>query len=92
MIQEGYKTNFETLKRAAAAGDLALVECRDKETGKPVIAVCAVSRIGDDYVFVPLAKMFDGNPYDELEPPTVPATDRTTAKRKRADGKTKSKP
>lgn len=68
-IAKGHKANFETLKRASANGDLALMECVDKATGKSVIAICAVSFDGEEYEFTPLAKMFDGNPYKELVPP-----------------------
>lgn len=69
-IEEGYKTNFNTLLQAASDGQLALVDCLDVATGKPVRAVCAVYRDNEDmYNIVPLAKMFDGNPYEELAPP-----------------------
>ena len=69
MIQEGYKLNFETLKQAAANGDLALVECADHE-GRPVITICAIYLDAEGmYNTVPLAKMFDGDPYEELNPP-----------------------
>lgn len=71
MIEPGYKANFETLQRASENGDLALMECTDKVTGKPVMVICAVGRDDDgQYVFSPLAKMFDGNPYEEIDPPT----------------------
>ncbi len=68
-IAKGYKANFRTIKLAASRGDLALIECADKQSGKTVIALAAISREGDDYVITPLAKMFDDNPYEELEPP-----------------------
>lgn len=68
-IAKGYKANFETMKRAFAAGDVALMDCTDIVTGKPVIVVCATQREeGGDITFVPLAKMFDGNPYEEVLP------------------------
>lgn len=69
-ILEGYKANFEILKRACKNGDLALMECQDKATQKTVIAICAVGKEKGEYVFSPVAKMFDGNPYEELNPPT----------------------
>lgn len=69
MIQKGHKENFNTLLLAALHGDLALLDCTDKKTGAPVKAVCAVNRIGSEYQFVPVAKLFDGDPYDELNPP-----------------------
>ena len=69
-IQKGYKANFMTMKAAFANGDVCLLECTDTATGKPVIVVCAAqSHANGDTTFVPLAKMFDGNPYNELEPP-----------------------
>lgn len=69
MIAEGYRTNFETLERASADGNLTIMDCQDKATGKQVIVICAVNYDGEEYQMVPLAKMFDGNPYDELNPP-----------------------
>jgi len=70
MIAPGYKANFQTLKRAAVNGDLALMECRDAKTDLPVMVVCAVQRLGDDFQFVPVAKLFSGNPYEEVLPPS----------------------
>lgn len=69
MIQDGYKQNFQTLLDAAVNGDLCLMECTDQE-GRPVIAICAhyVDEEGM-HNMVPLAKMFDGDPYSELNPP-----------------------
>ena len=69
MIAKGHKTNLETLKRAFADNAAALVECIDKATGKPVVVLCAIGQQGDEYVISPFARMFDGNPYDELNPP-----------------------
>lgn len=68
MIPKGHKNNFETLKQAAAHGDLALMECQSSATGMPVMVICAVNRGQDEFEFVPVAKLFDGNPYDEVIP------------------------
>lgn len=68
-IKSGYQINFQTMLRAAKAGDLALMECTDKISGKPVIVICCVNNDGEEYEFTPIAKMFDGNPYEELTPP-----------------------
>jgi hypothetical protein len=35
-ISEGYKANFETLKQAVKHGEVCLLECMNKETGKPL--------------------------------------------------------
>jgi hypothetical protein len=72
MIALGYQRNFETLKRAVRNGDVMLAECTDVATGKPVITLCAVTRHRNgDVSAIPLAKFFDGNPYEELAPPEV---------------------
>ncbi len=63
------KTNFATLKAAFAVDSVCVLECQDKATGKPVSVLCAVNWDGKEYSFSPFAKMFDGNPYDELNPP-----------------------
>jgi Family of unknown function (DUF6117) len=68
-IPKGHKSNLQTLIRAAKQGHLALLDCQDKNTGKPVVVLVAVQFDGKEYEFVPFAKMFDGNPYDELNPP-----------------------
>lgn len=72
-IKKGYKQNFETLLQAAKHGHLAILDCQDKKTGKPVVAIVAVNFDGKEYSFAPLAKMFDGNPYEELNPPSPDA-------------------
>ena len=69
MILQGYKTNFETLVRAVKADHVCILECQDKATGKDVVTLCAVQVVDGMYEFVPLAKLFNGNPYEELNPP-----------------------
>jgi hypothetical protein len=64
-----HKPNFETLQEAFANGDVALMECQLKATGQPVAVIVAVNRDGDEFGFVPFAMMFDGNPYELLNPP-----------------------
>lgn len=68
-IAEGYKRNFEQLLRAFANGDVALLEVTEKSTKAPAIVVVAVGFDGSEYHLVPMARMFDGNPYQELDPP-----------------------
>jgi hypothetical protein len=65
-VPEGHRNNFETLKRAFQAGDVALVECVSATTGEPAYVICMTNRDDEGSVtFVPVAKMFDENPYDE---------------------------
>lgn len=69
-LQKHTKTNFQTLKKAADNGDLALMECTENATGKKVPVLCAVSRgPAGDFIFTPFAVMIDGNPYEMFTPP-----------------------
>lgn len=70
-INESHKANFNTLLAAVRNGDVVLVECSDAKSGFPVITVCAVARNAEEFAVVPLAKLFDGNPYEELAPPEL---------------------
>lgn len=51
---------FRTLLRAAAAGDLALVECADAATGEPRYVICAVARDDGDPVPTPFGHLAPG--------------------------------
>jgi hypothetical protein len=74
MITDGYKQNFLTLSQAFEDGNVCLMECTDAATGKPVYTICAVNREPTgEMAMVPMARLFDGNPYEELMPPEVPA-------------------
>jgi Family of unknown function (DUF6117) len=64
--------NFETLLRAAADGNLALMECADALTGEPRYVICAVGRDGAESVFTPFGHLADGNPFDAYLPPSDP--------------------
>jgi hypothetical protein len=72
MIPKGHRDNFATMLKAAKYGDLALLECTDAKTGLPVYVVCMMNRAEDgDYLPTPVAKLFDGNPYEEVIPPEL---------------------
>ena len=68
-IPDAYARDFETLLRAAEAGDLALMECTDAVTGVPRYVICAVGRADGDYVMTPFGHLHDGNPFDASLPP-----------------------
>jgi len=68
-IPEPYRRNFETLLRAAADGNLALLECRDAVSGAPRYVVCAVGQTGGDFTFTPFGHLDDGNPFEAYLPP-----------------------
>lgn len=68
-LSRSAKANFRTLQNACKAGRLALLDCQDARTGEHVPVVVAINFEGEDYAFVPLAKMFGGSPYKEVKPP-----------------------
>jgi len=59
------------LIRAVSNGDVALLETTEKATGKPAIVLVAVAFDGKEYQLTPMARMFDSNPYEELNPPSA---------------------
>ena len=66
----GHKQNFETLRKAFLNGDVALMECELTATGEAVAVLCAANRTDDgDAEFVPFGMLFDGNPYETVNPP-----------------------
>jgi hypothetical protein len=76
-IVQDHKQNFETLKRAFAEGQVALMDCILLETGEHVAVICAVGwqsdlnvKGGGEYTFTPFAMFFNGNPFELLLPPT----------------------
>ena len=68
-IPDYARANFETLMKAARAGDLALMECTEVVSGETRYVLCAVGRDGGDYVFTPFGHLASGNPYDAYLPP-----------------------
>lgn len=67
-VPDHARANFNTLLRAAAAGDLALVECADAVTGDPRYVLCAVGRDNVDYVMTPFGHLAPGNPFEAYLP------------------------
>jgi hypothetical protein len=69
-IAVGHRQNFHTLQQAFRAGDVALMECQLAATGEAVPVICAANRQSDGSVeFAPFAMLFNGNPYEMLNPP-----------------------
>lgn len=75
-LTEGYRANFNTMLKAAAAGDLALVSAVRKSDQAPVALVCAM-QVNDDETItpVPFAVMCEGNPFEAFEDPTQDVLD-----------------
>lgn len=68
-IPDHARANFQTLLRAAADGNLALLECADAETGAARYVICAVGQEGGEFLFTPFGHLADGNPYEAYRPP-----------------------
>ena len=68
-VCQGHAGNLETIKAAAANGDLALIECRRVKDGEIVALLAAVGWDGQEYTFTPLAEMVNGNPYELYQAP-----------------------
>ncbi|HKD31322.1 MAG TPA: DUF6117 family protein [Xanthobacteraceae bacterium] len=68
-IPEYACANFDTLLRAAACGDLALLECADAVTGEPRHVLCAIARDTAEYTIMPFGHLVPGNRYDAYKPP-----------------------
>lgn len=72
-IPDHARANFETLVRAAKAGDLALLECTEVASGETRFVLCAVGReTGENglaYVMTPFGHLTPGNPFGAYIPP-----------------------
>ncbi len=71
-LPQAHVANFNTMLKAAANKDLALIQCTDAKTGEPVATICMVNQDAEGNVeFQPVAKMFNTNPFEELLPPNI---------------------
>lgn len=68
-IPDHARANFETLLKAAEAGDFALMECTEVASGETRYVLCAVGRDAGDYVMTPFGHLAPGNPYEAYIPP-----------------------
>lgn len=77
-IPDAYRTNFNTLLKAAQNGDLCLAESRDAKTGEPRYLICAVFKDAEDMInIVPFGHLCNGNPFEEYLDPTLGDLDAT---------------
>ena len=71
-INAAEKQNFETLISAIKADHACLMSVFDHHAQKPAVMVCAVNhhpQETDEFEFVPLAVLCDGDPYSQFMPP-----------------------
>lgn len=68
-IPDHARANFDTLVKAAQAGDLALLECTEIANGETRYVLCAVGREHAEFVMTPFCHLAPGNPYETYVPP-----------------------
>jgi hypothetical protein len=71
---QAHVDTLQTILAAAKNDDLAVTECRDRTTGASVLVLVAISSVPGDVEqirVIPLARFFDGDPYEQLEPPNL---------------------
>ncbi len=86
-IPDPIKTNFHTLEKAFRNGDIALLECRDRNNGEPAYAICAINLLRQtgrepEIEMVPIGSMFNSDPYEMLIPASDPEFDGLVKKEK----------
>ena len=79
-IPDPIKSNFHTLGQAFEKGDIALLECRDRNTGEPAYAICTINILREadrepEIEMVPIGLMFNIDPYEMLIPASDPEFD-----------------
>lgn len=67
-IPDHVERNFETLGRAAQAGNLGMIECADPETGEIHFLLCAVAPNSSGVSRIVFAELLNRNPFDRLLP------------------------
>lgn len=70
-IPEHHIDNLKTIRVAAMQKHLSVVRCKDKLGKEAFVVAAAFVNEEGEYRMVPLAKMFDDDPYEELDPPTT---------------------
>ena len=83
-IPDHARANFQTLLRAAADNNLALMERIDAVTGEPRYVICAVGRDGTDFLVTPFGHLANGNPFDAYLPPSEPPADPSASSSRRS--------
>ena len=68
-IPEGHKVNLETINQAARNGQMGLSQVKLKDKDEYHTLLCAFSYQGSEVVVTPLARLFDGDPYELYEGP-----------------------
>jgi len=72
-ISNRAKLTFDNIVISAQENRLCVAACTERRTGRKVYVVCE-SYVEDGATqFVPLARLFSGNPHNEITPPGLSA-------------------
>ena len=67
------RDSYIALNEAALDHRLCLAQCEDVRTGLKVFVVCSIEQENGCTTYVPLARLFNGNPANEVTSPGVTA-------------------
>lgn len=73
MFSRKAKLTFENLTDSAREHRLCLTRCEDIRTGKPVYVICEQFVENGVHRFNPIARLFSGNPGNEVTFPGISA-------------------
>ena len=73
VISKKAVANYQALQSATNENRLCLAQCNDRRTGRPVYVVCETQQENGTVLFKPIARLFSGNPYNEVTPPGLAA-------------------
>lgn len=69
-LPKHHKQWFNQLRKAGAAGHIALMSCLDTATKESRSVICLVSWDGQEYLFTPIGHLCtEDNPYEAYGPP-----------------------
>lgn len=68
MISKKARLLFDNVCAVAHEHELCLAECTDRRNGKKVNVICAATTEDGVVRLRPLARLFSGNPYNEVAP------------------------
>ena len=73
LIPRKQRDSYMTLNEAALDHRLCLAQCEDIRTGAKTFVVCSIEQENGCTTYVPLARLFNGNPSNEVTSPGMSA-------------------
>mgnify|MGYP000947269447 CR=1 FL=1 len=70
-VPQKLEHDFSILTRAFTNGNVALMETKDRETGRTEYVICIIGRQDDEVSLTPVATIIHCDPYERYEPANV---------------------